>query len=1081
MVKEMDFSRKIRFPRVRNMHTFFISALHHVPVRFAGAPLTHTQGGRVIMRRTVVASFVSMLLAVSASAEVILEPFTYSENFETREECAWASYPQWQDTAYDQNFRANTIVPGDPNISIVQLVTPYSNVDNYAGAMKELDAYLTPDTSIKLRCYLKTNLPVESFTVRLAGGSAGKLDVVFKNPPTNRWEWITVTGADFIRENPKIANVSRVKVNGMAVLAKIPNADPAMPIYLGLDDVTYAGYRAMTFRFAEPEMVKLAEWKPFIPRQHYRKGGMFTLRGSWPLDATRVWLSVTSFTDTTKTVLGTSLKHSGDEWSLPNYPLTWPEGLYRGRLTAFKGNESLAETEFTLSIAPVVGGNHPRLWFSGDREKWVKDRFMSERFTSVRDGIMNGAKTSRTELPVDKIVWDLDQLPDENWLGTLGAWSTSRVGVWRRALHNNAFAYGFGGDREAGEYCKNLLMKISTFPYIVHPWMLKRGHHIYYPVGEFGIEMALAYDFCYDLMTDEERKTARDAMMRFVVEACHKGYVEDDLVISNTSNWVSHITCGSLMCQAAIYGDAPDMAPLEPYFTGALMKNHEFLQKVVCRDGEWGEGYGYYNFSMSTLSNALPAVENVFKIDLSAKLNGSYKGLIWAGRHSEKESFLFGDSNPGPRPLTHWAWLLPKYKDPLLGYMYGYLKTSETIMDVLYETADVPKKDPVGEPPVKLFRDAGTTVFKSGWGKDDFVFVMRTGPFVNHQHLDQGTFWFADRGTVFVEERHGSTYYDDPNYQPWYTQPVGHSTILIDGNHHGQRVGDLLWHMDGFDDYAFMGQFLDGTRAAFSSGDIGRLYWGKVKGIQRNVLYLKPRMLLMLDTVTPADVDADVTLLYQTLRLGDITPGIDESTITKDGNTLHVRHLFPAAVKSEAVETPHYLYTIRDVKPLVKEGMLTVTARTAREPLVMANLLSATEAGGKPDCTVLPGEGCMSGVAGGIPFAFSTRPGKVYTVNGMTTDAVAVAGTPDAPFAAMATVFRNGATLVMESAKPVTFERSANAFRYNATGDGELTLGVSAKPVTVSLNGKPARFVWNAAKSAVVLTITGGDGVVTVK
>jgi hypothetical protein len=30
-------------------------------------------------------------------------------------------------------------VPGDPNISIVQRVTPYTQVDNYAGAQKLLD------------------------------------------------------------------------------------------------------------------------------------------------------------------------------------------------------------------------------------------------------------------------------------------------------------------------------------------------------------------------------------------------------------------------------------------------------------------------------------------------------------------------------------------------------------------------------------------------------------------------------------------------------------------------------------------------------------------------------------------------------------------------------------------------------------------------------------------------------------------------------------------------------------------------------------------------------------------------------
>ena len=41
----------------------------------------------------------ALAIAAPVQADVVLEPFSYTENFETREECAWASYPQWQDTA----------------------------------------------------------------------------------------------------------------------------------------------------------------------------------------------------------------------------------------------------------------------------------------------------------------------------------------------------------------------------------------------------------------------------------------------------------------------------------------------------------------------------------------------------------------------------------------------------------------------------------------------------------------------------------------------------------------------------------------------------------------------------------------------------------------------------------------------------------------------------------------------------------------------------------------------------------------------------------------------------------------------
>ena len=95
-------------------------------------------------RKTITLCLFSMtvLCLCSISAAVELEPFTYTQNFETRELSAWASYPLWQDTAYDPHFYAGTIVPGDPNISVIQKVTPYTNVENYAGAQKKLDMYM---------------------------------------------------------------------------------------------------------------------------------------------------------------------------------------------------------------------------------------------------------------------------------------------------------------------------------------------------------------------------------------------------------------------------------------------------------------------------------------------------------------------------------------------------------------------------------------------------------------------------------------------------------------------------------------------------------------------------------------------------------------------------------------------------------------------------------------------------------------------------------------------------------------------------------------------------------------------------
>ncbi|HDY88843.1 MAG TPA: hypothetical protein ENH82_12125 [bacterium] len=518
----------------------------------------------------------------------------------------------------------------------------------------------------------------------------------------------------------------------------------------------------------------------------------------------------------------------------------------------------------------------------------------------------------------------------------------------------------------------------------------------------------------------------------------------------------------------------------EPYLTGLIFKTYEHIQKGTLPDGSYGEGFGYYGFSMQTWAELLPSLENALNIDLSASLNGSYQEPIWSGIIKDKYTFYFGDSGSNLAPIPNFAWLLPRYRDPLLGWLYNFLKKDETLMDVLYDTENVPQDDPFDENPVRLFRDVGTTVFKSGWEKDDFVFVMRTGPFFNHQHFDQGTFWFADYGSIFIEERHGSTYDNTPYYRPWYTKPVAHSTILIDDNHQSQRGGDPLNFAEGFHEHAFVDHFLDGEFAAFSSGDIGKLYRGKVKDLKRNVLYIKPRTVLMLDTIVPSEhyADVDVSLLYQTTYLKDITPGKQKSTITKDGNTLNILHLYPEHMEVKSVQTPHYFYTLRNTKPLVKEGMLTVTTRTNRTPLVIGNLLTATR-GCAPEVTIEYGEGFVFGTARDVPFAFTTKLNAVYKINGISTDALAITWKENTIFAAQCKKLNRNGALLLESQEPVTCEISPGTIKYYVSKESEVLLGVKPRPVKLIVNGKPVKdYKYEPERRAVKVKLPAGEGTV---
>ena len=214
-------------------------------------------------------------------------------------------------------------------------------------------------------------------------------------------------------------------------------------------------------------------------------------------------------------------------------------------------------------------------------------------------------------------------------------------------------------------------------------------------------------------------------------------------------------------------------------------------------------------------------------------------------------------------------------------------------------------------------------------------------------------------------------------------------------------------------------------------------------------------------------------------QASDIEVGKDVSKISKGGTTLNIVHLAPAVMKAKAVETPHYLKTLRNVKPLKKEGMITVSARTDdAEPLVMANILTSEDA---DNITAEEGDGFILGTASGQKFAFTTNPDNIYDVENMQTDALSMSWDDNNIFVASATVFYLDGALILKSDVPVTFELSQDGIKYYHNRGGELIIGSQTIPSSLSLNGnKVKNFDYNAQKKHITMEVAKGEGIIVI-
>ncbi len=835
--------------------------------------------------------------------------------------------------------------------------------------------------------------------------------------------------------------------------------------------------------------------------RHFQAGEKLALEGTYDFLPDSVQFAVDVFSDQDRPIFQASL-HKNKRGTFESKAIVlggkpFPPGLYRARIWAEIHRQKVGETIFTfLVVSGRAPFGHPRLLFDGQTLERFKNRVSSARYAAVLDNFLKRARSSREKIVPEKLVFDIDQFPKDDWIASLPAWYTDRFMAFREALFNNAVAYASGREADAGLFCRKFLLVLARWPQWNHPWMEARGFHTYYPLGEFAEAYALAYDLAFELMTEAERKTIRNGLLQNYVVPAYKTYVESNQVTSQSSNWISHIAGGALSSLIAMYGDEAANGDLEPWLTGFILKIHKYIITVFGQDGSYGEGFRYYNFAMQSLAKILPPLNRLLRVDLAQPIRQSYLETLWSSLIPKNIGFSYGDTESYLKkesqawwigtesgPMNNWAWLLSLTKDPYLAWLYRSLKEFDTLQEVLHEVDDIQPRKPDSLGLVKFFPDIGTAVFKSGWGENDFVFSWRCGPFINHQHMDQGTFYLADHGQIFLEERYDGEhhYYDDPIYRTHAIQPIGHNTILINRNPQSQKTGDPSGFAPGLNDQARFRRWLDSESFAFASGSLEALYRDKVKQLNRSVLYIKPRSIVLIDEAVPNEQDVDVNLLFHTQWKKDISLGTGETTFRKGKSLLYMLHLLPETLSRDVLQEPHFLHQLSQL-PLMERGYLRASARTDGQKLVLANYLTATVEGTRPPVEITrSGESAILTSAAEKVVVAVRRQDRILCKD-WTTDALLLAlDNRSNIFAADMTFLNQEDGFFIQSEKPIVLNVKRLGDRliiqYHLEDESGLKVRMRKEPHSARLKGSPIKnWLYDRGKFLVSITLPRQEG-----
>ncbi len=429
----------------------------------------------------------------------------------------------------------------------------------------------------------------------------------------------------------------------------------------------------------------------------------------------------------------------------------------------------------------------------------------------------------------------------------------------------------------------------------------------------------MVYDWCYDQMTDGEKRAYIREFVRIAeTMECHYPPKRTEPIAGHSSEWM--ILRDMLSCGIAIYDEYPDMYN---YVINMLYEDYIPVRNYIYKGQNYHQGTGYVTvrFSNDLISQWIfkkMGVENVYVPDMQYVLYD----FIYR-RRPDGHVIPAGDVNPGNRKKPN-SYDLPAmlaasyYNDPYLDYEYKtYRPNLEPhchIFELLWRNFDLQPKSPEDLP---LTRYSGTPfgwmIARTGWGDDSVIAEMKVNEqFVgNHQHLDAGSFQLYYKGLLAIDSgsyQGSSGGYNSPHNKNYFKRTIAHNSLLIfdpsekfacwnygggdkteyADNDGGQRmpgdrwdtcrsfesllsesytVGKALAHGFGPDEHT--------PAYSYLKGDITKAYSSKVKDVRRSFVFLNlkdsgvedvPAALIVYDHIEAANPDFQKTWLLHSVE-----------------------------------------------------------------------------------------------------------------------------------------------------------------------------------------------------------------------
>ena len=441
------------------------------------------------------------------------------------------------------------------------------------------------------------------------------------------------------------------------------------------------------------------------------------------------------------------------------------------------------------------------------------------------------------------------------------------------AIEARAFLCAFNSDKKMGNEAIDLIFNLNNTLIIDH----NKGD-VCREIGRVVLATAVVYDWCYDLIAPEEKKSLIAIMESLAADMevewpkLVQGSVQGHGVEAQLARDIIAFTI-------AVYNEKP-----EAYRRAAGRIFAEFIpaQNFWYLSGyhHQGSAYGPSRFIWEVYTTLI--FDRMGHPNITSKLQGRMPYYWIYTRRPDGKLFLDGDDWIDRNPFGfYWtfpdlAYVASYYQDPLImgeAVRQGGIGRN-SLYDFLLVDPSVPVDHNIASIPLTRYfpYPYGGMVARTGWESGStsqtVVADLRVSErqFNNHQHMDAGSFQIYYKGPLAVEsglyQGTGGSY-DSEHFLNYYQRTIAHNCMLVYNPHevftrHGRTIsndGGQRWPANGNSPYAIelvmTDEYLKGEVKAYDfgpdpqkpdysylKGDITRAYTDKVKNHQRAFVFL---------------------------------------------------------------------------------------------------------------------------------------------------------------------------------------------------------------------------------------------------